>query len=106
TRWLARGARHSRTAVAPELQAPAARVVRPPRTYAAMARDLRSVPHPRVGNHAPADAGRSRAAEIPRMAGEVSDARGARGRARARRDGDMAAARIQHQAETPAGDCA
>ena len=43
----------------------------------------RSVPHPRLGDHAAADAGRSRAAEVRRVAGKVSVARragdGARG---------------------------
>ena len=36
------------------------------------------VPHSRVGNHAAADAGRSRAAEVPRVARQISVVRGAR----------------------------
>ena len=47
----------------------------------ALARDARSVPHPRVRDHAAADAGRSRAAEVPRVARSLSDVRGARRRA-------------------------
>ena len=50
----------------------------------AVADDRRPVPHPRVGGHAAADAGRPRAAEVPRVAGEVPVARGARRRRRGR----------------------
>ena len=85
-------------------QAPAARLVRPQRPDAAVARDVRSVPHPRVGNHAAADAGRSRAAEVPRVARQVSLARGARRCARTRCDRDLVSARLQHPAEAAAGD--
>ena len=41
----------------------------------------RSVPHPRLRGHAAADAGRSRAAEVRRVAREIPDARGAGRRA-------------------------
>ena len=44
-------------------------VVPAPRPRSAVAQDRRPVPHPRVRDHAAADAGRSRAAEVPRVAG-------------------------------------
>ena len=43
----------------------------------ALARDQRPVPHPRVRGDAAADAGRSRAAEVRRVAGEISEPDGA-----------------------------
>ena len=43
-------------------------LVPPARPRSAVARDARSVSHPRVRSHAAADAGRSRAAEVPRVA--------------------------------------
>ena len=102
--------RHARAWRAPapparrDLPAAAAGVVRPQRPVAAMARNVGSVSHPRVRDHAAADAGRSRAAEISRVAREVSVVRGAGRRARGRRDGDVVSARLQHQAQTAAGD--
>ena len=64
-----------------------------------MAQDRRSVPHPRLRDHAAADAGRSRAAEVRRVAGQVSVART---RWRRRRSGevtdDVVSARLQHPA--------
>ena len=58
----------------PAVSPAAARVVSAARTRPALAADERSVSHPRLRSDAAADAGRSRAAEIPRVAGEVSDA--------------------------------
>ena len=67
------------------VSAPAAGVVPAARPRSALARDARSVPHPRLRNHAAADAGRPRPAEVPRVARSVPDVRGARRRARSRR---------------------
>ena len=53
-------------------------VVRAPRPRPAVAADRRPVSHPRLGDHAAADAGRSRAAQIRGVARQVSVARGAR----------------------------
>ena len=47
-----------------------ARVVSQERPRPAVAQHRRSVPHPRLGDHAAADAGRSRAAEVSRVAGK------------------------------------
>ena len=76
----------SRAARSPALPAAAADLVPPPRPRPAVAQDRRPVSHPRVGNHAAADAGRSRPAEVRRVARQVSVVRGAGGGARARRD--------------------
>ena len=56
----------------PALPPAAARVVSAPRPRPAVAEDRRPVSHPRVGDHAAADAGRSRAAEVRRVAREIS----------------------------------
>ena len=48
----------------PALPPAAADLVSPARPRSAVAQDRRSVPHPRVRDHAAADAGRSRAAEV------------------------------------------
>ena len=82
----------------PPLPAAAADVVSPPRPRSAVAQDRRPVPHPRVGDHAAADAGRSRAAEVRRVAGEVPVARRAGRRAGAGGDADLVSARLQHPA--------
>ena len=58
---------------------------RPPRPRSAVAQDRRPVPHPRVRDHAAADAGRSRAAEVRRVARQISVVRRARRGARAGR---------------------
>ena len=57
----------------------AARLVRPPWPDAPMARDVGSLPHSGIRNHAAADAGRSRAAEISRVARQVPVVRSAGG---------------------------
>ena len=62
----------------------------------------RPVPHPRVRDHAAADPGRPRAAEIPRMVGEVPVARRLGGGARAGSHRYLVSARLQHPAEAPA----
>ncbi len=82
----------------------AAALVPRARTIAAVARDERSVPHPGLRGDAAADAGGSRAAEVPRVAGEVPVARSTRRRRRVARHRDLAAARLQHPAATPADD--
>ena len=69
----------------PAVPPAAAHVVPAPRPRPAVAQDRRPVPHPRLGDHAAADAGRSRAAEVRRVAGQVSVAARARRRARSRR---------------------
>src|SRR5439155_24820299 len=58
----------SRATRPPPLPRAAVGLVRAPRTRSAVAQDQRSVPHPRVRDHAAADAGRSGAAEVPRVA--------------------------------------
>ena len=63
-----------------------------------MAQHRRPVPHPRVGDHAAADAGRSRAAEVSRVAGQVPVVRGAGRGAAGRGVADVASARLQHPA--------
>ena len=78
-------------------------VVRPPRPRPAVAQDRRPVPHPRVRDHAAADAGRSRAAEVPRVARQIPVARGAGRRRRSRTStDDVVSARLQHPAAAPA----
>ena len=88
----------------PPLPAAAAHLVRPPRPRPAVAQDRRPVPHPRVRDHAAADAGRSRAAEVRRVAREVSVDGGAGGRSRDRRHRDLVSARLQHPSEAAAVD--
>ena len=61
-----------RAARSPALPAAAADLVPPPRPRPAVAQDRRPVPHPRLRDHAAADAGRSRAAEVRRVARQVS----------------------------------
>src|SRR6185295_17171419 len=86
----------------PPAGSPRARLVPPhaaalvPRTWTipAVARDERPVPHPGVRGDAAADAGGSRAAEVPRVAGEVPVARSARRRRRVARHRNLAAARL------------
>ena len=88
----------------PPFPAAAADLVRPPRPRSAVAQDRRSVPHPRVRNHAAADAGRSRAAEVRRVARQVPLDGGAGRGAGAGRDQDLVSARLQHPAEAAAVD--
>ena len=88
----------------PTLPDAPADVVPPARPRSAVADDRRSVPHPRLGDHAAADAGRSRAAEVRGVAREISVVRRAGRRARARGDADVVSARLQHPAEAPAVD--
>src|SRR4051812_32112721 len=79
------------------LSTPTARLVSRTRARPAVAEDGRSVPHPGVRGDAPADAGRSRAAEVPPVAGKISVALGAGRRRPGRCDGDVAATGLQHQ---------
>ena len=60
------------TPAAATLPPPPAHLVSQPRARPAVAQDRRPVPHPRLRDHAAADAGRSRAAEVPRVARQVS----------------------------------
>src|SRR4051812_39749453 len=82
----------------PAVSTPTARLVSRTRARPAVAEDGRSVPHPGVRGDAAADASRSRAAEVPRVAGEISVAVGARRRRPGRCDRDVAATGLQHQA--------
>src|SRR5439155_2708402 len=56
-----------------EVPTPVAGLVSALRPRPSVAADNGSVPHPRVGSDAAADAGRSRAAEVPGVAGALSD---------------------------------
>src|SRR5207237_10380723 len=76
------------------------------RPRSSVAPDHRSLPHPRLGGDAAADAGRPRAAEIPGVARQVSDVRGAGRRAGTGRHGEVAYARLQHPHATAARDFA
>ena len=69
----------------PAFPPPPARLVPAARPRPALAPDARPVSHPRLRGDAAADAGRSRAAEVPAVARQVPDAGGARGRAGRRR---------------------
>src|SRR5204863_1944621 len=86
------------------VQTPAARLVRAAWPGPPLAPDARPLPRARVGNHAAADAGRSRAAEVRRVAGSVSDVRSARRRRGTGCRPDVVSAWLQHQAAEVAGD--
>ena len=86
------------------LPARAAAMVRPPRPRSAVANDRRSVPHPGVGGDAAADAGRSRAAQVSRVAGKYPSFEALAAARRGRRLGHLAAARLQHPAQAAALD--
>src|SRR5207247_6326245 len=88
----------------PARSRPAAHVVSAPRTRSALAKDQRPVPHPRVRNHAAADAGRSRAAEVRGMARQVPVARGAGHGTRTGSDEHVVPAWLQRQTEALADD--
>ena len=89
----------------PALPAAAAHLVPAPRPRPAVAEDRRPVPHPRLGDHAAADAGRSRAAEVRRVAA-TSIRRSTRSRPRRKREvtADLVSARLQHPAAAAADD--
>src|SRR5262249_2727899 len=90
---------------APTLSQAAADLVSAARPFAALARDERSLSHSGIGGDAAADASRSRAAEVSRMARQVPLARHARARARRGRRPHVVSARLQHPPTTPAIDC-
>ena len=95
----------ARAAAAAALPPQPARLVSQERPRPAVAQHRRPVPHPGVGDHAAADAGRSRAAEVPRVARRStrrSTCSPRRRRRRCRRD--VAAARLQHPAAAAAVD--
>src|SRR5262249_48084736 len=84
----------SRARGATAVPAPPARLVPQERARPSMAPDNRSVPHPRLRSDAPADAGRSRAAEVSRVAREISQPARVGGGAGGGRRGYVAAARL------------
>src|SRR6185503_9377622 len=94
----------SRSRAPPVVPQAPARLVPPPRTRPALAAHPRSLPRPRVGGHAAADAGRSRPAQVRGVAVTVPELRGA-GRGRGTRgDEYLVPARLQHPPQAPSGD--
>src|SRR5215213_9264503 len=89
---------------APAVPYAPARVVPPPWARPAVANHRRPVPHPRVRDDAPADAGGSRAAEVLRMARQIPLARRVGRCSGGRRHERLAPAWLQHPAHAPAID--
>src|SRR4029079_4243043 len=87
---------------APAFPAAAARLVRAPWPRSSMAQDERPVSHPRLRGDAATDAGRPRAAEVPRVARSVSVARDAGRGAGGGRHAIVVSARLQHPAQAAA----